>query len=106
MAVEVLLQQAFPSNTILSAVCNIGCKHTHAGHIEQTSGLKRPAFSIGAYGQLSLMESLKRDVIAAMDSEFQTVDSVKEERGRKLVFNSAWNSTTALTGLNTHQVGV
>lgn len=104
MDVEVPLRQAFPANTILSAVCNIGCSQTRPGHIEQTAGLKLPAFSIGAYGQLSAMDILKRDVLASMDADFGTVDNVNEERWRKLIFNSAWNSTTALTGLNTHQL--
>ena len=104
MDVEVPLQRAFPANTILSAVCNIGCSQTSPGQIEQTAGLKKPAFSIGAYGELSSMDTMKRDVLASMDADFQTVESVNEERWRKLVFNSAWNSTTALTGMDTHQL--
>ncbi|KAK4495848.1 hypothetical protein PRZ48_013116 [Zasmidium cellare] len=39
-----------------------------------------------------------------MDSEFDSIECVAEARWRKLIFNCAWNSTTALTGLNTHQL--
>lgn len=45
-----------------------------------------------------------RDTLAAMDSEFDSIECLTEARWRKLIFNCAWNSTTALTGLNTHQL--
>ncbi|USW49024.1 Putative 6-phosphogluconate dehydrogenase-like domain superfamily, ketopantoate reductase [Septoria linicola] len=104
MDVEVPLRSTFPDNTILSAVCNIGCAQVRPGIIEQTASIKRPAFLIGAYGQLNATDVHRRDTLTALDPEFGSVNCVTQERWRKLVLNSAWNSTTALTGLNTHEV--
>lgn len=104
MDVEVPLRDTFPDNTILSAVCNIGCAQVRPGLVEQTASIKRPAFLIGAYGQLSATDIRRRDKLSAMDPEFGSVTCATQERWRKLVLNSAWNSTTALTGLNTHEL--
>ncbi|GIZ42295.1 hypothetical protein CKM354_000557000 [Cercospora kikuchii] len=103
MDVEVPLAQAFPKNTILSAVCNIGCRQISPGRIEQTASIKRSAFLIGAYTPSNPPDILQRDTLAAMDAQFESVSRIEQERWRKLVLNSAWNSVTALTGKNTHQ---
>lgn len=104
MNVELPLRRQFPRNSILSAVCNIGCSQLGPGYVEQTASIKRPAFLIGSYHRTTDLDDLKRDALVAMDHEFETIECVQQERWRKLVFNSAWNSTTALTGLDTHQL--
>ncbi|PIB02988.1 hypothetical protein CB0940_11859 [Cercospora beticola] len=103
MDVEVPLAQAFPKNTILSAVCNIGCRQISPGRIEQTASIKRSAFLIGAYAPGTPADILQRDTLSAMDAQFESVNRIEQERWRKLVLNSAWNSVTALTGKNTHR---
>lgn len=104
MDVEVPLQRAFPGNTILTAICNIGCNQANQGIIVQDAHIKKHAFLIGVHGQGSKVDLHRRDALVSMDSEFDSIDCVVQERWRKLIFNSAWNSTTALTGLDTHQL--
>ncbi|KAF2215806.1 hypothetical protein CERZMDRAFT_34866, partial [Cercospora zeae-maydis SCOH1-5] len=103
MDVEVPLAQAFRNNTILSAVCNVGCTQVSPGCIEQTASINGSAFLIGAYAPSGPDDILKRDTLSAMDCQFQSVDRIEQERWRKLIINSAWNSVAALTGKNTHQ---
>lgn len=107
MDVEEPLRQAFPQNTILTAICNIGCSQLSPGYIEQTAGIKPHAFHIGVYGESThgkLVDGCRRDTLAAMDPQFKGTECVRKERWQKLIFNSAWNSTTALSGLDTHQL--
>ena len=107
MDVELPLQKAFPSNTVLSAICNVGCSQVSPGFIEQTTHIKRPTFLIGVYGRnyrQSEIDAAKRDILVSMDPQFAGVDCANRERWLKLIFNSAINSTTALTGLNAQQL--
>lgn len=107
MDVELPLRKAFPHNTILTSICNIGCSQALPGLIEQTANLKRKAFLIGVHssGANNARTAIQlRDHLASMDPEFDSIDCVTEARWRKLIFNCAWNSTTAFTGLDTHQL--
>lgn len=107
MDVEVPLRRAFPQNTILTTICNIGCSQVLPGLVEQTADLKRKAFLIGFHNHEDADHATairSRDTLAAMDSEFESIECLTEARWRKLIFNCAWNSTTALAGLNTHEV--
>lgn len=104
MDVEVPIQRAFPRNTILTAICNIGCNQATHGVITQDAHIKKHAFLIGVHGHGRKLDLSRRDALVSMDSEFDSIDCVHQERWRKLIFNSAWNSTTALTGLDTHQL--
>ncbi|KXT05840.1 hypothetical protein AC578_1100 [Pseudocercospora eumusae] len=107
MDVEVPLRKAFPNNTVLSAICNIGCEQVRPGYIEQTAAIKRPAFLIGVHSPSNRghnADASRRDALTAMDSEFAATQCITGERWRKLIFNSAWNGTCAITGLNTRQL--
>lgn len=107
MDVESPLRQAFPSNTILSAICNIGCSQDTPGHVKQTAQIRPEAFLIGIHSACSQggrIDELRRDKLVSLDYAFAGTDAVVQERWRKLVWNSAWNSMCALTGLDTHQI--
>lgn len=107
MDVEAPLRRAFPRNTILTTICNIGCSQVLPGLVEQTASIKRKAFLVGVHSHGDNNTSTatdSRDILAAMDSEFESVECVTEARWRKLIFNCAWNSTAAITGLNTHEL--
>lgn len=107
MDVEAPLRQAFPSNTILSAICNIGCSQDRPGHVNQTVQIRPEAFLVGIHSpgnQGRRVDMVRRNRLVSMDSAFAGTDIVLQERWRKLVFNNAWNSMCALTGLDTHQI--
>lgn len=39
-----------------------------------------------------------------MDAHFRAVNNAHEEKWQKLIFNSAWNSMTAITSVDTHEL--
>lgn len=105
--VEVPLRDAFPRNTVLSAICNIGCTQSRPGFVQQTARIRKEAFLIGIHspsGQGAATDVFHRDRLSAVDHAFESTDFVLQERWRKLVFNNAWNPVAALTGLDTHQL--
>lgn len=107
MDVELPLLQAFPKNTVLSVICNIGCSQVSPGLVEQTTRIQRSAFLIGLYGRNQVQnrtDATRRDALVSMDPQFASIECAARERWLKLIFNSAINSTTALTGLNVQQL--
>lgn len=107
MDVEVPLKHAFPYNTILSAICQIGCEQSTPGHIRQVAGISPSAFVIGVYGRSRQgrdTDHRRRDALVALDSRFSSVDDIVMTRWRKLIFNATWNATAALTNMNTHEI--
>lgn len=103
MDVELPLSQAFPYNTVLSAICNIGCSQQQHGQVQQVAGLNPKAFLIGTYAQGQDTYNLKQQLLVSCDNKFGGVDDICKQRWRKLLFNSVWNATSALTNLDTHQ---
>ncbi|KAF2171429.1 hypothetical protein M409DRAFT_63704 [Zasmidium cellare ATCC 36951] len=104
---EVPLREAFPENTILSSICNLVCTQTQPGLVEQVATIKTHAFHLGVYDHREVAVSahlLRRDRLASMDPHFVVIHNVHEERWQKLIFNSSWNSMTALAGLDTHEL--
>lgn len=107
MGVEGPLKQAFPKNTVLVAVCNLNCNQAAHGIIEQAVNVKPHAFAFGLAGhdpRRLAADVRRRDRLVAMDSAFEVAADVSRERWRKLVVNAALNPSTALSGLDTHQL--
>ena len=98
---------AFSENTILSSVCNMSCSQPKPGFVEQTVAISPHALHLGIYskGGHTISRSVsKLESFAAMDDQFCAVPDVKGEKWQKLVFNTAWNSMTAIAGVDTHQL--
>lgn len=101
------LISAFAENTILSSVCNMSCSQPKPGVVEQTDAITPHAFHLGIFsaGRDTISEGMRRlDILVAMDAQFRVVADVHGERWRKLVFNIAWNSVTAIVGVDTHEL--
>lgn len=96
-----LLASAFPGNPVLSAICYISLSQTSPGHVIQNIDFKcapRP-FGIGTYaGGHAAMAALSQ--LVSLDSEFETIECTEKKRWEKMVFNSAWNPSCALLGLD------
>jgi 2-dehydropantoate 2-reductase len=107
MGNESSLRQAFAGNTILSSVCNISCSQPRPGNVEQTASITSHAFHLGIYRQgreIVSTDVRKLESLVAMDSQFCAVADVHREKWKKLVFNTAWNSVTAIAGTDTHEL--
>lgn len=101
------LALAFAGNTILSSVCNMSCSQPKPGFVEQTVAITPHAFHMGVYseGEHTVSNSIgKLESLAAMDPQFCAVPDVHGEKWQKLLFNTAWNSMTAIAGVDTHEL--
>ena len=101
------LAQAFKENTILSSVCNMSCSQPKPGFIEQTVAITPHAFHLGLYsnGENTMSNSIEKlESLAAMDRQFSAVPDVHGEKWQKPLFNTAWNSMTAIAGVDTHEL--
>jgi 2-dehydropantoate 2-reductase len=106
---EAALRDAFPNNSIISMVCNLVCCQVSPGVTEQRTSIKPHAFHAGVYGRISktdftTVELKAIEGLIACDEQFIVVDNALLEKWQKIVFNNAWNSMTALTGVNTHEL--
>ena len=101
------LAQAFAENTVLSSVCNMSCSQPNPGFVEQTVAITQHAFPLGIYskGGNTISDSTEKlESLAAMDPQFCAVPDVHCEKWQKLLFNTAWNSMTAIAGVDTHEL--
>lgn len=101
------LALAFADNPILSCVCDISCSHYKPGFVEQTVAITPHAFHRGIYskGEHGISNGLEKlRSFAAMDPQFCAVSDVQREKWQKLLFNTAWNSMTAIAGVDTHEL--
>jgi 2-dehydropantoate 2-reductase len=107
MGNESPLAQAFTGNTILSSVCNMSCSQPKPGFVEQTVAITPHAFHLGIYskGEHTISNAMKKlESLVAIDPQFCVVPDVHGEKWQKLLFNTAWNSMTAITGVDTHEI--
>jgi 2-dehydropantoate 2-reductase len=106
VGVEAPLGRAFPSNTILSAICYISCSQATPGIVQQVSQIRPHAFHIGVYDTRAFGGSAngkqKLQDFVSLDTRFKQIEDVQAERWTKQIFNGAWNPMTAITGLETH----
>lgn len=101
------LAQAFAENTILSSVCNMSCSQLKPGFVEQTVAITPHAFHLGIYskGEHTISTGIEKlESLASMDPQFCAVPDVRGEKWQKLLFNTAWNSMTAIAGVDTHEL--
>ena len=101
------LALAFAENTILSSVCNMSCSQPKPGFVDQTVAITPHAFHLGIYskGEHPIPDAIEKlESLAAMDPQFCAVPDVHGERWQKLLFNTAWNSMTAIAGVDTHEL--
>ena len=105
LGAEAPLRGAFFGNTILSAICYVGCTQSSPGVVDQVAQIRPHAFHIGNYDNIctdSALDQVKLQKLVRMDPMFKAVDDINAERWTKLIFNGSWNPITALTGLDTH----
>jgi 2-dehydropantoate 2-reductase len=101
------LALAFAENAILSSVCNMSCSQPKPGFVEQTVAITPHAFHLGIYskGERTISDGIiKLKSLAAIDPQFCAVPNVHGEKWQKLLFNTAWNSMTAIAGADTHEL--
>lgn len=101
------LALAFAENTILSSVCNMSCSQPKSGFVEQTVAITPHAFHLSIYskGENTISSGIEKlESLASIDPQFCVVPDVHGEKWQKLLFNTAWNSMTAIAGVDAHRL--
>jgi 2-dehydropantoate 2-reductase len=103
------LHEAFPGNTVISAVVWTGAKVLDQGKVEQ---FNREALTIGVdwkekLGKGNEVERERLDrlvsVLKAGGGECNVVDDIQSERWVKVIWNACWNAVTTATQLRTNR---
>lgn len=102
---ESLLQQAFPQNPILSAICYTNVTLTEPRRVEENVGLHQSCFRVGAFTKGKTSIDLAQKLVGLGGHEFSFIESsVEIERWRKMIINACFNTTTSLFNANTHVI--
>lgn len=101
---ESLLQQAFPQNTILSAICYASVTRTAPRFVEENLRLYQHCFKVGAFTKSKTSNDQAQKLVGLGGHEFSFIESVEVERWKKMVLNASLNTTTSLFNANTHVV--
>ncbi|OAL19268.1 hypothetical protein AYO22_09812 [Fonsecaea multimorphosa] len=109
MNIESPVQQAFPSNMVLSGVSYIGAKEVTPGHIWQSDPdvLFIGPFVHPAISKQTGLAAAKRFVDiynAGGKVECQLDDDVAARRWRKLIYNASYNPVCAITQMDTSRL--
>ncbi len=102
---ESLLQQAFPQNPIVSAICYTNVTLTAPCRVEENVGLHQNCFRIGAFTKCKTSIDRAQKLVELGGHEFSFIESsVEIERWRKMAINACFNTTTSLFNANTHVI--
>ena len=85
----------------------MSCSQLKPGFVEQTVAITPHAFHLGIYskGEHTISAGIEKlESLASMDPQFCAVPDVRGEKWQKLLFNTAWNSMTAIAGVYTHEL--
>ncbi|KAG2413179.1 hypothetical protein HFD88_002368 [Aspergillus terreus] len=99
-------RKAFPTCSIISCVAWVGASQPSPGHVHHTVSehtelglFPNPALDVDLENQrVETFASLLRQG----GTNFQVVDDIQRRKWEKVVWNCAWNATTALTCMDTH----
>ena len=102
---EQSLRNAFPRNTVLSAICYVSCQQIRPGLVQQMAQIRPHAFDIGIFRhEKNDTKSRKVQVLTSLDAEIKEAKDMETESWKKMVFNGSWNPVAALTRCDTHQI--
>ena len=101
---ESLLQQAFPQNPILSAICYASVSRTAPRFVEENHRMHQHCFKVGAFTKCKTSIDRAQKLVGLGGHEFSFIESVEMERWKKLIVNASFNATTTLFNANTHVV--
>lgn len=101
---ESLLQQAFPQNPILSAICYSNATRTAPRRVEENLKLQPHCFRVGAFIRCKTSIDRAQKLVGLGGHEFSFIESVEPERWKKMMINACFNTTTSLFNANTHVI--
>ena len=103
---ESLLQQAFPQNSILSAICYANVTRTAPRSVKENVRMHQHCFKIGAFTKCKTSADAAQRLVELGGHEFSFVEteSVQVERWKKMILNASFNTTASLFNANSHVI--
>ena len=101
---ESLLQQAFPQNPVLSAICYACLTRTAPRFVTENLRLNEHSFKVGAFTKSKTSIDGAQKLVELGGHEFSFIESVEVERWKKMVVNASLNTTATLFNADTHVI--
>ena len=103
---ESLLQQAFPQNPVLSAICYASVTRTAPCFVKENVRMHEHCFKVGAFTKSKTSNDAARRLVELGGHEFSfiEIESVQMERWKKMVLNASFNTTASLFNANTQAI--
>ena len=101
---EALLQQAFPQNPVLSAICYASVTRTASHSVKENLRMYQHCFKVGAYTKGKASIDGAQELVELGGHDFSFIESVEVERWKKMILNASFNTTASLFNANSHVI--
>jgi 2-dehydropantoate 2-reductase len=109
VGVEEPLQRAFPGHTILSGIVYIACTQPTPGIFYQNTSINTRSLALGLFAKPACPDDHRARNsrlldFASLESTFGISQDIVKEKWIKQLWNGAFNTMAAISGMNTHQL--
>ena len=101
---ESLLQQAFPQNPVLSAICYASITRTAHRFVKENLRMQQHCFKVGAFTKSKTAIDVAQQLVELGGHEFSFIENVEVERWKKMILNASFNTTASLFNADTHVI--
>lgn len=101
---EALLQEVFPQNPILSAICYASVTRTAPRLVEENLRLYQHCFKVGAFTKSKTSIDQAQKLVGLGGHDFSFIENVEVERWKKMILNASFNTTASLFNANSHAI--
>lgn len=109
VGVEEPLQRSFPGHTILSGIVYVACTQPSAGVFYQNTSINARSLALGLFEKPACPEDHRARNsrlldFASLEPTFGVSQDIVKEKWIKQLWNGAFNTMAAISGMNTHQL--
>ena len=103
---ESLLQQAFPQNSVLSAICYASVTRTAPRSVKENVRMHQHCFKVGPFTKSKTAIDAAQRLVELGGHEFSLIEteSVQVERWKKMILTASFNTTASLFNANSHVI--
>lgn len=109
VGVEEPLQRSFPRQTILSGIVYVACTQPTPGVFYQNTSINARSLALGLFAKPACPEDHRARHsrlldFASLESTFGVSEDIVKEKWIKQLWNGAFNTMAAISGMHTHQL--
>lgn len=101
---EALLQQAFPQNPVLSAICYASVTRTAPRSVKENLRMYPHCFKVGPFTKDKTSIDGAQELVELGGHDFSFIESVEVERWKKMILNASFNTTASLFNANSQAI--